>query len=512
MEARAAGETRFSIYLQMGPEADPAAFLRASDFRRYIFHPAGEDPIEFVDANSGAALLPRFGFCEYLLPRGDAESDGGFPDSLECWGLPFHRDSGEWPLVEAPAPEEVRRLRLDPEVLVGTARSIRDDGTGMHPIDPSDGGSSPRDYRYVPLAPDEYAKMIEAGMNLFRVFSEDLPHVIDESVFFVMHEGLEQHPDLLYRSNYLGAVMYMDEPAARAFAKRMFEEFDDPREAATTLLELTRGRFVGDGGYGSGFLEKKLKGAGWNVPHRGTFVADFPVWEGIAGAAWYELEAGPGGWCHQARYQPDRFRDTVRSGLGIDFPASTEACVLFHYAQFRGAARHFGARWGVGIYGQMAPEAARVAFPLAYDRGATWFLLWTSDRGHHVPWEQQLEYVRDLREYMERNPRGGRAVDHLRGARAAISVPWGYALDRFAIGASGRVREGRIWRSERLELDANNRARTPHRTVLAAAMTEAVRLLEGGEEFDILFLKPGERAVGYDRLLRVMIDGSVRAE
>jgi len=66
-----------------------------------------------------------------------------------------------------------------------------------------------------------------------------------------------------------------------------------------------------------------------------------------------------------------------------------------------------------------------------------------------------------------------------------------------------------MWRSPELDLDARNAAGATYREVLAAAYREAARLLAAGEEYDVLYLRAGERADGYDTVIRVREDGGV---
>jgi hypothetical protein len=154
----------------------------------------------------------------------------------------------------------------------------------------------------------------------------------------------------------------------------------------------------------------------------------------------------------------------------------------------------------------MDPGAADVFFPLAYDAGASYFWLWTSDRDHHVPYARQLELARALRVYAAAHPRADPA-SITRTARTALVLPWGYALDEYSLG--GYSDDAFVWNVPALPLTSKNEAGVPHRAVLRAAMLEAVQLLSRGEPFDILFLRDGEVADGYAEVRRVNLAGQV---
>ena len=83
-------------------------------------------------------------------------------------------------------------------------------------------------------------------------------------------------------------------------------------------------------------------------------------------------------------------------------------------------------------------------------------------------------------------------------------MPWGYALDDETLR---RQREGHVlWGIPKLKLTEPNETGTPHRDVLAAAAESAVELLAENVKFDVLFLRDGETAGGYSRVIRIGAD------
>jgi hypothetical protein len=469
------------------------------DAIRYVtHHEAGS--IGWVDARTGEALLPGTGLAP-LLPRG-AGGDP-WPPQLTFLGREFAREEpGDEPARLPHAPG--RTVVLDPDVQIGTSRHIRDDGTGLHDT----GGRPARDYRYVELTGADYRDMIGAGMNVFRVPVSHLPWVLDEPAFVLTLGGYREYPDLPFRGSYLGAVMYMDEPAARCYVAGDFAAEHDPARAAQGVIQRTRDWLASDEKYGSRHMAAKMSESGCDY---GAIVqSGYPVWEAVPSAAWYQLEAGMSGYCWEARLDPARLARESRENLGVDFPADIDACIDFHVAILRGAARHFDRPWGVSQYGQSVAAAADRLFPRAYDAGATYFWLWTSDAGHHFPHARQLEVTKALRRHEAENPRGATArALTAAGARTAIVLPWGYGFDDYFFGAASRFRGGQLWGSRSMRLEDRNAAGTTHREVLAAAMREAVPLLERGEAYDVLFLRDDEPADGYEHVRRISMDARV---
>ncbi|MGD2295153.1 MAG: hypothetical protein PVF22_04880, partial [Candidatus Aminicenantes bacterium] len=296
----------------------------------------------------------------------------------------------------------------------------------------------------------------------------------------------------------------------------MFSEFKSPQKAAEVVVELTRGRYYGSGGYGMNNMSRLLQEAGYDFGGVKITQPDYPVWETVPSAAWYECEAGISGWCFEGRYQPRWFAGLVKRELGVDFPSSAEACIDYHHAFFTGAARFFGTKWGVAIYGQMDFEAAQKTFPIAYEQGATYFWFWTSDHAHHVPFEEQLELTRKFREYVETHPRQASTQDKTASANTAIVLPWGYLCDHYSLKLyrewDKNFDDGRMWWSRHMELGDKNSQGIYYREVLKAAVQEAANLLRKGIRFDFLFLRRGQQALGYEKVIRIRENGSVIVE
>src|ERR1039457_2123753 len=97
-------------------------------------------------------------------------------------------------------------------MLVGTGRNFKDaEGRRLPQTAQS------RDYTYTNFVAADYQAMFEAGMNLFTIAPDQEQWVRAEPVFYLRTPaGMPplRYPADLYRANYLGASMFIDEPAS----------------------------------------------------------------------------------------------------------------------------------------------------------------------------------------------------------------------------------------------------------------------------------------------------------
>ncbi|MEZ5064388.1 MAG: hypothetical protein R3B81_06605 [bacterium] len=463
---------------------------------RYVFTDRSGDPIEYVESSGRRPALPLLRESLEWIPRGEGAE--GQPARLRWSGHVFRLT--DTTTVAASAPAETLVLRLDERLLVGTSRDFKDDGTGRTG-DPLPRGG--RDYRWVPLDQRDYDEMIEAGMNLFRVPTEHLDLLITRPVYVVHWESLPTRPELLWRGNYFGPVMYMDEPIIRMFADRSFQDAVSPSRVADEIQDVTRERFLGDSGYGGRFAKRMLEKGGCSLGTCDLLQSDYPVWEAAIDGVWYVCAANPGGVCYQGRFRPEEFADRVERVTGVSFPRDPRSCILLHYAFLRGAARWHGVPWGISIYGQMEGAAADQAFDLAWERGARYFWVWTSDGDHHVERSRQIELVSSFRDDRARTSPPGRP------ATSAIVVPWGYAVGEYALLPARGGGEPEMWQGRNFRLGAKNDRGVAYGAVLRTFYATAKKLLEAREEFDVLSLRDGETAAGYEHVYLVREDATL---
>ena len=68
----------------------------------------------------------------------------------------------------------------------------------------------------------------------------------------------------------------------------------------------------------------------------------------------------------------------------VAIPITAENLFLWFYSQMRGPSRALGTKWGMSIYGQAEPDLRLPSMKLAYDSGAEFIWMWTSDHDHHM--------------------------------------------------------------------------------------------------------------------------------
>ena len=385
MECEKTGGGSFSIRVL----SERVPMLRRKRFigrvARYILREGEEGPLEYINVETGQAFLPQLGFRRGLVPGASSSSSktGPFAAQGTLLGqmLALWESSNEG---EFPPPAEPLVLKLDPGLLIGAGRNFRD--TLDHRIT---GGE---DYPYRRFTKEEYDEMTEAGINYFTVDPEQAEWIRRRPVFYEQRDlkGV-RFPEILYRSNYFGAVQFVDEPAcyiygdgdAKKGAKR-------PGDLAELLrLRVWRTLKTGKESYSSLRLERALRDAGFNLGSIQVTEPDIPIWETLIQTSFYQLQSrAPSGIIHEGRYRLHSFRASFKK-IGIDAKRLGEKeMLLYYYAFLRGAARAWGRDWGMSIYGQADRAVSPLAVTLAYDLGARYIWYWTSDHGHHLPYRE----------------------------------------------------------------------------------------------------------------------------
>jgi len=179
-----------------------------------------------------------------------------------------------------------------------------------------------------------------------------------------------------------------------------------------------------------------------------------------------------------------------RSGR-VSAAANTARDLLrYHYGFLRGGARAFGKDWGTSIYGQCDPRLSPEAVTLAYDMGARYVWFWTSDHEHHLPWPEQLELARTLKEARRRAPAPILAGPRPAVARAIV-LPYG-----------SLVSLEDPWWIRSLDQEGKAEASRRHARLMGRLMAEYHRALDAGEELDITF-DDGRPFEGYRTVVRI---------
>ncbi len=480
---------RLRVLSRFDPLEARPGHLDSLRIARYVLRiDATGETLEYRDVHTGKALLPGWrGFEMDFLPRRarGSGSQKGVPETAEYLGHVLtlqHAGSGvaweEWP--------GARVLDLDPELLVGTSRNFRDQEGHRLPQVPQR-----TNYTYVPFTEEEYPVMIEAGINLFVVDDKQVAWVRGKPVFSIWGgEGKKGFPADLYRSNWLGPVMFLDEPGIIMVGDKnihtILRYFSD---AAAVLEKRIRSEADLPGGRGRYNLDKSLRDAGVNLGDLRIEQWDFPAWETLFETAHYQLEAGLPGIVHEGRYQLAPFDAAVARWTDSSRKHTPEELLRYHYAILRGGARAFGGHWGTSIYGQCDPALSPRAVTLAYDMGARSIWFWTSDHDHHMPWPEQLELARTIKKHAREHPRTSLKLPGV--LDKAIAIPYGYFVSL-----------ENLWWVRALDKEGKNEASQAYRRLMGRVIAEVHRAFDAREEFDIV-VDPGKEIEGYRRVVKV---------
>lgn len=458
--------------------------------RRYLFKDGSRPFLEYTNKASGDALLPEFDFRTRLLPRPTAGTafDGSFATTGTYLGNGVQlMETGHG---KPPADlGETKALCLNPELIVGTGRCFRD-------ID--EGRITDRNYNYRPFTPEEYDEMQAAGINFFIADSSERESWIRERpAFYTKAPVLEDFPSILYRSNYRGVMMFTDEPAILT----AFNECRRVTDASNLLRMRVAASIAGRTHYSPRVLPAHLERLGVYLGDWDLAQWDIPAWEAVFAAGYHELEGGVSGVIHEGRYNTEVFNVVLKNCFGPGLEVTANEMLILHYAFLRGAARCFDGDWGTSIYGQADVSISPSAIKTAYDMGARYIWFWTSDHGHHMPYREQLDLARILREHEKAHPRRPIA-ELLRKPKTAVAFPEGY------IGWSEFWPTG-VWNNERFGFQKPNEQGATYAGIVGAALRQGVLLARQGTQFDFVVDGEPARKAGYARIIRVRTNGAV---
>jgi hypothetical protein len=483
-ELAVAGENEPLFRLRVLSVRDPLGGKRGPlEIERYQLQiPSTGESLEYRDINTGRALLPGWAdFERYFFPHPTLE---GRPNTCRYLGqtlaLQKVEEGGIWE-----AWTNVKQLDLNREMLVGTSRNFKD--KEEHRLT---GG---REYTYVPFIEADYRTMFQAGINLYTISPSQEQWVRSEPVFYLRQaDGTPpvRYPADLYRANYLGSTMFVDEPAVIAlYDAEVRKAAHNWTDVSCVIEQRTRSGYFSPAYYGIWHLEDGLRNAQVNFGDMRLAQTDYPVWETHIEAAYYEMRGAANGIVHEGRYKTPEFDAWVEGVTGVKRRHSAAEVLQFYYALMRGAVRPFGKFWGTAIYGQCDPAIAPLAFDQAYDMGARYFWFWTSDHAHHLPWREQLALARSLKQYARAHPRSSIYLAEKK-RDAVIAIPEGYQL----------AFEDVSW--IKALTDHNGQPWQKFRSVLKRTFDAIHQCADRGEDYDIT-IDDGHRFEGYKRVIRI---------
>lgn len=492
-------------FVAEGPGAhDLLRRRRRLELTRYVYVAGSGQAIEFRNRARDEPFLP-FSFslqADAFLPVCLDERGRFLPQALLLWDtltLDASPSTGKPPEADG-----AKQVVLSDDLLIGTSRNFRD--TDGRRIPQAEFDHSPSlDYTYRPHNAEDLAKMLEAGFNYFdRVLPDQLAYLLDKPALFDL-AGLQGKqrplfPEIFYHPGFQGVEDFLDEPAY-IFSEDFEPDDTVTLEAMARLQEqrtrdqydrVARGRQPG--------LDEHLRWAGVTLEGR-LVEPPFPIWEEFYSTGCYQLHVPVSGFIHEGRYRHPQTVDLLNRTFHTNLPRDPETMFRFHFAFLRGAARVFEKDWGMSIYGQADREVSLLGMNMAYDRGARWVYFWSSDRGHHLPFEEQLTLARGLSEHVTSHPREPRRK-LVCGADDAIVLPYGFT---FNVSDWQKARLPGLWQRGAYPVEMGAMADgTPYSSVLRVATEEMERLCAEGREFDIVVDMPQLRSAGYARLHEVL--------
>jgi len=489
----AAGATLDSFVLTVdGPRVSFAAQKRGGGGfsahwvrgARYLLQ-EGSGPVrEFRHPVTGAPVLPSIGGWRQAFPTEEAEA-------LTVLGHAYRR-VGERDIA---LPASAETVFLQPDLLIGQAHNTRqEDETRRYDTS---------DYKYIKLTESDYKLLAEAGITCVNV-DEKQAAWADALGLFYWGTAALPYPEMLYRPQYLGPVLFLDEPAVgtrdHVLRPRMAK---DPalRRSITPAyaMEAFREHFAESMKRSGGALMRSLRAR--KDIDLGTL--DFPQanlysWETMEATAAYELSQDPivpaaFVWEPAGRIGTQRTIPEINMNYGTRFPLSPHVLASIINGFLRGGARATGKEWGISIYGAVERSDAPYLLTRAYDDGATRFFFWDSYQLACVPFGEVLAHARHLRAHARAHPRLSPALK----ADLAIVIPAGYNLGHVYFG------KGLLWGLPELNWERKNTAGSTYGEVMAALFWQIQRAMEQGTSFDILWDLPGVKPNGYRQVLQI---------
>ena len=506
---KASGE-KFVVWLLS--ESVPSKDIKVdrATISRYILQIGDDISLEFHDRFTDKPVLPGLGAWQYLFPK---PTDKGmenepFLQRVKYLGHTYRlvhiSDSGEYT-----EPTETQLLSLRSDVLIGPPSNTRQkDETRRYDMS---------DYELIPLREGDYDEMIAAGINCVRVDTEQVEWVKNRDIFYWgIDAAALGYPECLYRSNYLGPTIFMDEPAVctRDHVLRPKLEVDPAyRKALTPQLAFEA--------FQDYFHTAKYEGAPTRLckgleSHPDVDLGDMQflqenlyTWDTMISSAAYQLSEGntespaaivfePPGRVGTMRTLPE-MNMTYGCQIPVDNPKNL-ASILYGF--LRGAARQTDKGWGMSIYGQLHRADAFWLQTHAYDLGARHFHYWDNYQLACVPYSEILALSQNLSAHVESHPH--RKLDELRSAaEIVILLPPGYNLGHVEMG------RGNLWGVGELNLERYNREGVKYRTVMHNFFTEIERAIRFGVAFDLIWDLEGLKLSDYREVVRIREDGKV---
>lgn len=513
LQAKKTNEDGFCVWLLVESYPVFKSTKANHNVARYILQERDSQPLEFRHKFKSNAVLPSLGCWPYLIPQPikDVPSQEIFQQKLKYLGHLYLLDSLDH--LENPVmPVGTKVLLLTPDILIGPAHNSKQkDETRRY---------DQSDYELVQLTENNYLEMIDAGINCLRVDTKQVKWIDQCNVFYWGISGQEiEYPEYLYRSNYLGPTIFMDEPAVctrDSVIRPRLESDQSFRKSVTPQAALEN--------FQDYFRQVKYQGAPVRLINELSARSDVDLgemnflqrniysWETMVSSALHQLtegEADEGEVPSAMVFEPPGRFGTLRTlpemnmaygcQIPVDNPKNLASII---YGFLRGASRLTDKDWGMSIYGAVDRADTFWLQTHAYDLGAKFFLYWDSYQLACVPYNEYLALSRNLRAHAESHPH--RNLGKLKQvAEVVILLPPGYNLGHVYMG------KGNLWGLDELNLERLNQENIKYRVVMNNFFTEIERCIRLGVAYDLLWNLDGLNLRDYREVIRIKEDGKV---
>ncbi len=514
LQATQVNGERFNVWILTDRYPPTSVTAARETTERYILQEGNAKPLEFRHQFSGKAVLPSLGAWKHLFPRAidNVSSDGIFSKKINYLGNTYQLERLE-DSKKMFQPVDITILKLLPDVLIGVPHNTKQKDETRRYDD--------SDYELIRLTKNDYNEMIEAGMNCLRVDKEQADWIEHREVFYWGIGGEQvNYPECLYRSNYLGPILFLDEPAVctrdhvirpRLRKDQEFRETITPQSALEAFQKyFHKAKYQGNP---TALLRGLSARPDVDVGDMEFLQQNLYTWETMISSALHQLGEGnrrqppssmvfePPGRVGTLRTLPE-MNMTYLCQIPVENPKNLTGII---YGFLRGAARLTNKGWGTSIYGQVDRSDSFWFLTHAYDLGARLFFFWDTHRLACVPYNECLALTRNLRAHAESHPY--RNLKNLRhAAEVAILLPPGYNLGHVYLG------KGNLWGLGELNLERLNRKGVKYRTVMGNFFTEIERCIRMGVEYDLFWDIEGYKFPGYREVVHIREDGKVMLE
>lgn len=289
--------------------------------------------------------------------------------------------------------------------------------------------------------------------------------------------------------NFVSGAMYLDEPYAHFHTPEGTPDLVSASQSYVSLVE--------------GLLTEERRGpmcggCGRNAPLLTANTIESITWYDLkAGADGFWVEGLGGSFLQQIHFFNEYF------ALGI--PETPENYIRLIAAFERGAANHFNATWGYGVYSGTPVYLREIVLEGLYDRGATYFFFWANHADGTIANEEVVALAQHLRDYANTH------TPSKTKATLAIVIPDGYYIpggvycsdelpdpEECIHGKGAKYSGGDLlWAMFPVVITEKTQeiANPQHEKIMRDLGNAIKDALAGGEEFDILVndesLKPG---------------------